>query len=110
MNVELKDETIKVMRDITALISEKAKVHDISKSMVTFTRKEIGAFSGITENTVRSIMKELTEAGYVGKVSGSNGKTMEYRLIRNEAYDLVEPCESEVTRLKAHKNSQLKGI
>ena len=100
MNCELREEALQVLKDIGELIAEKASVHNISKEGATFTRKELMAFSSLTDNEVRAVLKELIEAKYVEIVSGSNGKTLEYRL----KLDLVEPCEFKVTRSKIHNS------
>lgn len=94
MNCQLRSETLEILRGIEEFIREKAAAHKISKEGATFTRKDLMAFSHITDNEVRGVLKELVEAKYVELIAGSNGKTMEYRL----KLDLVEPCEFKVTR------------
>ena len=98
MNCQLRDESLNVLKDIEELVAEKANVHKIPKEGVTFTRKELKAFSGLNDNEIRGVIEDLIETKYIELVAGSNGKTMEYR----RRIDLVRPCELSSTRSKVH--------
>ncbi|NQT07298.1 MAG: hypothetical protein HQ575_07150 [Candidatus Omnitrophica bacterium] len=89
MNIQLENEALKILKDIEDLISEKAAIHTIPIYKATFTRKELSAFSGVTESVARRALGELIEAKLVEIVSGKNGKIMQYRLLFNGSHDLV---------------------
>ena len=79
----LRDEASTVLKAVYELISEKVTISTIPREDVTFTRKELIAFTGLKQSTVRSVLDELIEDGYIELVSGVNGTIMQYRLIKD---------------------------
>ena len=99
----LREDTSLALKAINELVDEKVNINNTLKADVMFTRKELSAFSHLSDNVIRTVLDELVEAKYVEVVAGSKGKTMLYRIAKD--IDLVKPCEFKVTRLENHNNS-----
>jgi len=98
MNTRLRDETIKVLKEIEDLLGAKGK--DV------FTRKELGTYAGLTGDVARSVLNELIKAGIVEVASGCNGKTMEYKLTKHDSGDLVNLVNSKSQGQKCVSNGK----
>jgi hypothetical protein len=99
----LSEEAARLVKDIDDLVTEKAGIHDEEKCGVTFTQKELVAFTGINKTKVWRMLNELAESKYIGIEDGSNGKIMKYTLIRDANGNLFRPFQSEMKRLNSYK-------
>ncbi len=90
----LTDTTEAALTEIKDLVIEKSGIEKRPEGDITFTRKELGSYLGLRDSKVRAAIEELMSARYIELVSGTNGKTMEYRLVSGKRLDLVKPCET----------------
>jgi hypothetical protein len=102
----LSEEAEKTLKDIEELTTEKAGVVEGEKEALSFTVKELAAFSSLSDYKARTVIEELEKAGYLEHLAGSNGKTMQYRLSKKDTElkpELLKPFESGVKRSEACK-------
>ncbi len=84
------------LKDTVELLSEKTGVVCGEKGALSFTVKELAAFSRLTDYKARTVIEELEKAGYLEHLAGSNGKTMQYCLSKKELgvdFELLKPFE-----------------
>lgn len=99
----LSQQAQKALRNLEEYVAEKAGAHKISKEGVSFTKSELQALSHLSTYRVRAVVDELLESGYLEVLSGSQGKTIEYRLSSGNGLkpDFVKLCDSGFAKLKA---------
>ncbi len=99
----LSQQAQKALRDLEQYVAEKAAAHKISKEGVSFIKSELQALAHLSAYRVRAVLDEFLEAGYLEVLSGSQGKTIEYRLSSGKGLkpDFVKLCDSGFAKLKA---------
>jgi len=61
------------------MVCEQSQGRDIYE--VCFTRRDVRSYSGWPDRKVRDALQELVEMEYIGALSGSQGRTYQYRLL-----------------------------
>jgi hypothetical protein len=89
----LTDTTEAALTEIKDLVIEKSASRSV-RGRYNLHQKELGSYLGLRDSKVRAAIEELMSARYIELVSGTNGKTMEYRLVSGKRLDLVKPCET----------------
>jgi hypothetical protein len=78
---ELPPQTRRVLGIIESFVAEKVKQHEIGRSDVRFTRRELRARCGMSDAAIRVHLERLVMMEYVRPAAGRNGLRFEYELL-----------------------------
>ncbi len=103
----LSEEAEKALKDLEEYMGEKARAEKASSEGVSFTIKELQAFSGLSGYMARSIIEELVESVCVERLPGPGGRAVHYRLSGGKGYKpealLLSAFESDSKTKNVHK-------
>jgi hypothetical protein len=78
---ELPPQTRRVLGIIEAFVAERVKQHEIGRSDVRFTRRELRARCGMSDAAIRVHLERLVLMEYLRPAAGRNGLRFEYELL-----------------------------